>query len=367
MKEVIISILSSILGLTLSFLGWNEAPQPLPQEVATTTPKVTPPDIKTSPISIKPQIQLPKSVKSEPKVKTSTSQSNEPIATTTNSSQTNISATAVTSTKQNPSGEDRLKQATINILCTLKSGNQIAYFSGSGVVIDPSGVILTNAHVAEHVLLEQAGRESCSIRTGSPAVESYKAIVIFLPDAWIESNKFNIGMQAITGTGENDYAFLALTSRTSRSAPDVPLPFIPINASSPNTGSSIIMAGYPLLSNSVSLLNNGLYLLTSPSIINSIAGFDGRSTDVIDTTPSSLAEHGSSGGAIVDSGYNLIGIIDSTVIDPVTGHNAIQGITTSYIKRSLENKGKSINLLIENAKEESDAFKTKINSLSSML
>ena len=52
---------------------------------------------------------------------------------------------------------NKLKAATVNILCRMQRGGQIAHYTGSGVVIDPTGVVLTNAHVAEHVLLEQAG------------------------------------------------------------------------------------------------------------------------------------------------------------------------------------------------------------------
>ena len=64
------------------------------------------------------------------------------------------------------------RAALVNILCT--SRGSVRPISGSGVIIDSRGVILTNAHVAQYVLLAEnpAINLSCVIRTGSPAAAS---------------------------------------------------------------------------------------------------------------------------------------------------------------------------------------------------
>src|SRR5262249_40009122 len=59
------------------------------------------------------------------------------------------------------------RSALVNILCMPQSG-ALQPISGSGVFIDPRGVILTNAHVAQYVLLSESAQINlnCMIRTG---------------------------------------------------------------------------------------------------------------------------------------------------------------------------------------------------------
>ena len=42
------------------------------------------------------------------------------------------------------------RDAIVNIFCTTKSGGSFKPITGSGVVIDKRGIILTNAHVAQY-------------------------------------------------------------------------------------------------------------------------------------------------------------------------------------------------------------------------
>jgi len=396
MDKVFSNIAVSILATVVSFLGWDpailkEAPRSVVEtftETTTSSPAVVapikkdvaPPKIvtKVTPAPPRPKVVTPpkapvvqKPVVAEPIIETPKVEPVAPVVVPPPVVPVVIAPIVPVTpppSKTSPSlsGLELVKAATVNILCKMPAGNQIAHYSGSGVVIDPSGIILTNAHVAEHILLEQAGRETCFIRTGSPASNSYKAKIVYFPDTWLERNKFNLG-QILTGNGEYDYAFLMLSSRVSASAYDVPLPYLAPELNGFSIGTSITMAGYPILSQNVSILNSALYLLTTPSTIKIIGGYDGRSSDVINSGATSIAEHGSSGGAIA-SNDKLIGIIDSTVIDRESGGKAVQGITLSYINRSLQQIGKSIQSLIDNAQSEASSFATnKVQTLSSML
>lgn len=271
------------------------------------------------------------------------------------------------SQREGRSEVDKLKVATVNIFCRMQRGGQIAHYTGSGVVIDPSGVILTNAHVAEHVMLEQAGHERCFIRTGSPAANSYKAKVVYLPSTWIYNNSNNLAYQNITGNGENDYAILKITERVSANAYDIPMPYIPVDSRILFIGDSLTLIGYPMLSQSVSFLESGLYSLEESSTVTSVSGYDGRSPDVITTSPTPLATNGSSGGAIISSDGKLVGLMDAATTDSYSGRPAIQGITISYIERSLATQGKSLSLIIANATNESAVFALQIPILSATL
>ena len=354
---------ATLIASIMSFLGWSvlDYGQYLPEEIGSKIQFEAPKDIaprkenaprKQAPKASIKQVSLPKAnpltltPPKAPELPKSPAQ-NQPV---------------------DLSASERITQSTINILCTMQKSNMIAKYTGSGVFIDPQGIILTNAHVAEHVMLAGLGFESCTIRTGSPAKSSYKAKVIYLPDAWIQNNKNNLSAETITGTGESDYALLLLTEIISKNAPNVPLVYLPMSERSVASGDSVTLAGYPAGFGDVALLDSALYLLQRQSQIKSIFGFTGNGSDVLDTSPTPLAEHGSSGGAMVADDGKLVGIMDSVIRDN-TGQSAIQGISISYIKNSiLQNTGKSLSSFIENAKSESDNFlQTKAPVLASQL
>src|SRR3989344_8619427 len=76
------------------------------------------------------------------------------------------------------------RAALVNILCTSRTG--INGISGSGIIVDSRGVILTNAHVGQYFLLRDyinPGNITCTVRIGSPAQERYTATLLYLPPA----------------------------------------------------------------------------------------------------------------------------------------------------------------------------------------
>src|SRR5690606_21173090 len=65
-----------------------------------------------------------------------------------------------------------IEQALVNIYCRYETDTHIRTTTGTGFFVSPSGVILTNAHVAQFLLLEDTSdvvRDTeCVIRTGNP-------------------------------------------------------------------------------------------------------------------------------------------------------------------------------------------------------
>jgi len=94
------------------------------------------------------------------------------------------------------------RAALVNILCIAGSGDMRS-ITGSGIIIDPRGVILTNAHVAQYVLLSQSSdvNLSCMIRMGSPAIVRFKAETLYIPPVWVDAHVAEIRSQHALGTG----------------------------------------------------------------------------------------------------------------------------------------------------------------------
>jgi hypothetical protein len=270
----------------------------------------------------------------------------------------------------NLSIEDKIKKSVVNIYCSRIVGNRIQKVTGSGVFVDTSGVILTNAHVAEYFLLAQNGNNTnCYIRTGSPAVSSYRAKLVYLPGEWVNANRNNLSLSTLTGTGEHDYALLVITERVRNDAPNTPLTFLNPSDNSLVQNQNIFVAGYPAGFSDVKILDSALYELTKSTTVTNVSSFTGNTVDVINTGPTSVAEHGSSGGAVTTDEGSLAALIVATTIDSQTGGKNIQAITLPYIKRSIKNSsGKSFDSLIANARDEANNFeKTTLPILANTL
>ena len=109
-------------------------------------------------------------------------------------------------------------EAIVNVFCTLSNDEFRRTTTGTGFFIDADGVIMTNAHVAQFLLLEkseQYDNAECLIRTGNPATAQYKAELLYLSPAWIQENASVVNDAVPLGTGERDYALLYVSETTS--------------------------------------------------------------------------------------------------------------------------------------------------------
>ena len=136
-----------------------------------------------------------------------------------------------------------LRSALVNIICYAPAGSRLRSISGSGVIVDSKGIILTNAHIAQNFLLADRN-VSCTIRAGSPAIDKYKASLIYIPSAWINANADILTEINPSGTGEYDFAFLAISKSTTRDELPSSFPSIRLATSPSNTGTPVVIASY---------------------------------------------------------------------------------------------------------------------------
>ncbi|MFA6408234.1 MAG: serine protease [Candidatus Paceibacterota bacterium] len=261
-----------------------------------------------------------------------------------------------------------LRAALVNILCYAPAGSGIHSTSGSGVFIDSKGIILTNAHVAQYFLL--ADRDvSCTIRSGSPAVDRYKAALIHISPTWIHANSTEITKTLSKGTGEYDFALLAITSSATRAALPSSFPSIPLAQTSPLTGAPVVIASFGAQFLSTSQIQSGL----SPTIVfGSIKDVFTFGTDTIDVFAlggTAAAQEGSSGGGVADAEGSLTGTITTSTITGTTDTRSLSAITASYIRSEYarETGGSLQELLSKPTSVSVEEFEKEIPALESQI
>ena len=245
---------------------------------------------------------------------------------------------ADTNTKTRPS--------LVNILCSFHTAHTASYISGSGLIIDPRGVVLTNAHVAEYFLLQNypsAGSSSCAVRIGNPATAAYQATLLYLPPAWIASNASQILSNQPMGTGERDYAFLYITG-PAQYAPALPpiFPSLTFSTANPTLNDPVLLAGYPAGFLDANEVQHSLYISSAVSSIHDIFTYASpHDIDLVSLGGTAISQSGSSGGAVISlSSGKLVGLISTESEGTTTASRDLNAITLSYINRNLESDGR---------------------------
>lgn len=232
------------------------------------------------------------------------------------------------------------RNALVNILCVPKNGSTLRPISGSGTIIDSRGIVLTNAHVAQYVLLSQSNiaNLSCTIRSGAPARALWVPNVLYLPKAWVEEHAKDIRSSHVLGTGAHDYALLYIARTIDGSERPAAFPAIAVDTREGIgfVGDLVLAAGYPAeFLDGMSTFGN-LYASASPTAINKLMTLGTNTIDVISLGGVIQAQSGSSGGAVVNAWERLIGVLTTTSEGATTAERDLRAITLSYISRDLK-------------------------------
>ncbi len=242
------------------------------------------------------------------------------------------------------------RKAVVQILCKITEGNTIKNISSSGIIISDTGLILTNAHVAIHPFLDQYTNKPiiCSILAGYPTSFSQTVSLIYISPEWTARHPGEIHGSLGQDTGEGDFAILKTSPPSTQSGlqkiplriPDHTLVFAG-NTSGANsninnifTNQQIKIIAYPITGNSSALPQKEELLR-----IESIYGFSGGETELIETSVSSVGKSGASGGALIDDQKYLVGIVANIVSATQSGsmsqNTKVHGISLDHIDHKL--------------------------------
>jgi S1-C subfamily serine protease len=231
------------------------------------------------------------------------------------------------------------RSALVNILCQPRGSSSLSPISGSGVLIDPRGIILTNAHVAQYVLLSESPEVDleCFVRTGSPAQAQWKAAVLYIPPVWVNAHASEILDPHPTGTGEHDYALLFITGSVNGGTLPSSFPYLPVDTREDIgfPGDQVLVASYPAEFVGGITAEYDLYSVSSDTTIKQLLTFETGSADLLSLGGVIEAQSGSSGGAVVNAWGRLIAIIATTSAGTTTADRDLRAVDLSYIDRDL--------------------------------
>ena len=239
--------------------------------------------------------------------------------------------------------------AIVNIFCTFRTTQYIKTTTGTGFFIDADGVIMTNAHVAQFLLLSEAeaeGAAECIVRNGNPASPQYTASLLYIPPAWVLENASSLNDAQPMGTGERDYALLYVDGHVNNESLPATFPALPFSDELLSTrvrNADIVVAGYPagdLLARGASV---DLIPRSADTSISELYTFGSNRADVFSIRGSVVGAQGSSGGPVVNDDGEVIGMIATRGDDSVDGAGSLRAITLSHVHRTmLEETGFSL-------------------------
>lgn len=250
----------------------------------------------------------------------------EPVAITLSSNQ----ITVVLNDALN-AGSASLRAALVNIICYASPGSPFHSISGSGIVIDSKGIILTNAHIAQYFLLADRG-VSCKVRSGSPAADAYSAALLYIPPAWVNTNAALLTAANPTGTGEYDFALIGITGSLTSTPLPTSYASLPLATLALAVGAPVVIGSYGAQFLDYTQIQSDLFPTIVFGSVKAIYTFSTNSIDVFALGGSAAAQEGSSGGGMINAVGELAGTITTSTTQGTTDTRELDAISASYIR-----------------------------------
>jgi len=245
-----------------------------------------------------------------------------------------------------------LRATLVNIICTAPPGSGVHSISASGSIVTGTGYVITNAHVAQYFLLPRKG-VSCKLRTGNPAQVAYEAQVAYLPARWVGDNMGVLVDPAPHGTGERDFAILAITGSATKTPLPPQFPYISLASLPPVAKTWVVIGTYGAEMLSLTQIVSALSPTIAVSAVKSLFTFGTSTVDVLTFGGSVAAQEGSSGGSVLGLGGTLLGVVTTSGAIGTSADRSLSALSAPYIRREYQAQtGESLDMLLSRAPTE---------------
>ncbi len=250
---------------------------------------------------------------------------------------------------------DTLDKYLINIFCIETASSYVKVASGSGIFLsspdDTTSIILTNAHVARHLL---DTNKKCVGRTGSPTTTTHTLALRYIPYHWLnDHNQYVIGDPDQSSTGEYDFAIIESTrvKPVKKDASNIYTslktnPKLKIaNYEESNFLNNTYIYSYPAQAALTKNIYNALY--QKKDLVKVSAVYASPSENIqdslLDVVGSKNVDHGSSGGMVISQGSSnsIIGL--SSVLIQSNAPQTVRVVTVNHVLSTIRNDLQKIN------------------------
>lgn len=232
-----------------------------------------------------------------------------------------------------------LRGTLVNIVC-IPSKRSLDAISGTGILIDERGIVLTVAHIGQYFLLDDYAKNSvsCELRTGSPAKAAYEGKLIYISESWIEDNKHMLATREgdAPDAGKEDYALIGITGATSSGVLPDSFPSLPLAKSTENVheGDTIAVGSYGAEFLDGAAIQLSLYQTITFGTLAELYTFTEEIPDLLFVLLGANAQEGASGGAIANADNKLIGLITTRTTEDTLSERGLYAITPDHIRAS---------------------------------
>ncbi len=237
-------------------------------------------------------------------------------------------------TRLTAAGGDLLK-AVVNIYCVADPSAPFRGTSGSGVIMDERGLILTASHVAQLFLLEDYPKKDtvrCTIRTGGPAQDAYTAEVVYVSPSWVKANARTLSQMSPRGNGQHDFAVLAITGSANGYPLPASFPHLTLSEDGFRVGDRVAIGGYAAQFLGAEQIRSTLYPIVVFDDVEDQYTFGKQSVDVLSVSGTSAAQGGASGGGVASADSELLALIANASVTDME----LNAITAAHIRTSFK-------------------------------
>ncbi len=174
------------------------------------------------------------------------------------------------------------------------------------------------------------------MRTGAPARTAYFAELIYISKPWVEANSTSLVVANPRGNGKNDIALLAITRSASGNALPTAFAHVPFGTSAPKVGDAIAIGSYGAQSLTAAQIKDSLMPTLVLGSVRDVYTFGGNTVDLLSLGGSEAAQHGSSGGGVVNARGEMVALITTSSTTGAPSERDLRAVTASHVRESFE-------------------------------